>query len=137
MTNDAVSEVIGTVLIVAVTVILAAIVASLAFSMMAANFQKAKLVSTSTSRIGNDILITYQGGTNDPDLSYIAINAPDSNTYKTSSTSGALTISGTTVKPNVGAMMKLSGNATAQKNRVIVVGYFSDGVTVVLLDTLV
>jgi flagellin-like protein len=135
--EEAVSEIIGVILIVAITVILAALVASLAFSMISDNLQKTKVVATSAARINSDILVTYQGGTNDPELSYISINAPDGKIYKTSGTSGDLIITGTTVKPNVGAIMILHNNATASKNHVIVVGHFSDNAEIILLDTMV
>ena len=54
--------VIGVVLMVAVTIIVAAVIAAFAFG-MAGNLQKSKGVAATASKPSlNEILITYQGG---------------------------------------------------------------------------
>ena len=135
--EEAVSPVIGVILMVAITVILAALVINTALSLTTSNLQKTKVVATSVSRINTDIWVTYQGGTNDPELSYISINAPNGKIYNTTGTSGVLTTIGTTGKPHVGDTMILSGNATADKNQVVVVGHFTDGSDLVLLNAFI
>ena len=147
--DDAVSPVIGTILLVAVTVILAAVIASFVFG-MSGNVEKTKVVAATvqTTTTGG-IDITYQGGQDDPSLSYITISAPNgSATFYTSSVQGSLTVcpSGgcNTVtdqkKPDVGAVMKLIPPSptdwpTGQKH-IVVVGTFNDGTNQVILDTM-
>lgn len=60
--NDAVSPVIGTILMVAITVILAAIIAAFVFG-MTGNVQKTKVVSLVAERSGNsEVQVTNFGG---------------------------------------------------------------------------
>lgn len=70
MNEDAVSAVIGVVLMVAVTIIVAAVIAAFAFG-MAGNLQKSKGVAATASKPSlNEILITYQGGPDAATFSY-------------------------------------------------------------------
>jgi flagellin-like protein len=139
--ENAVSPVIGTILMVAVTVILAAIIAMYVFG-MPQDVTKTKVVAA-TAQLDQtgDILITYQGGQNADSLISLNITAPDSSVWYTSSSDGALTLStlpGLLVKPKVGAMMTLirpmSGWPSNQKH-VVVIGVFSDGPNQIILDT--
>jgi flagellin-like protein len=143
MKNDnAVSPVIGTILMVAITVILAAIIATLVFG-LPTSIQKAKLMGSSVQMetTGESILLSYHGGPDDSSLTMINITAPNGTVWYTSSTGGALTISTATspapVKPDVGAMMKLSKapDWPPGQKRVLVVASFDDGVQQVILDT--
>jgi len=60
--EEAVSPVIGVILMVAITVILAAVIAAFVFG-MAGNIQKTKVVAATLSRINpNLVAVTYQGG---------------------------------------------------------------------------
>ena len=60
--EDAVSPVIGVILMVAITVILAAVIAAFVFG-MAGNIQKTKVVAATVSQpSANLIIVTYQGG---------------------------------------------------------------------------
>ncbi|MDO9325802.1 MAG: type IV pilin N-terminal domain-containing protein [Methanoregula sp.] len=74
--DDAVSPVIGVILMIAVTVVLAAIVATLSISIGGNALIKTKLVAITIDQAGSDIRVTYMGGTHDPELSHIAITAP-------------------------------------------------------------
>jgi flagellin-like protein len=140
--DDAVSPVIGTILMVAVTVILAAVIATYIFG-MPTNIQKAKLVGSSVQMdtTGGSIRLSYHGGPEDISLTMINITAPNGSVCYTSSTDGALTISTATspapVKPDIGVVMKLypAPDGPAGKKRVLVVGSFSDGVQQVILDS--
>jgi len=139
--DEAVSPVIGTVLMVAVTVILAAVIAMYVFG-LPANVTKTKVVAVS-AQIGTneDILITYQGGQDDDSVLSLKITAPDGSLWYTSSEDGALTISttpGTPVKPRIGAPMiptTPGGGWPPGPMHVMVVGVFSDGPGQVILDT--
>jgi flagellin-like protein len=139
--DEAVSPVIGTVLMVAVTVILAAVIAMYVFG-IPGNIQKTKIVAVSAQLDTNeDILITYQGGQDDDTLMSLKITAPDGSLRYTSSEDGALTISttpGTPVKPRIGAPMIPTtppGGWPPGPMHVMVVGVFSDGVHQIILDT--
>ena len=131
--DDAVSEVISIILLVALTIIIAAVIAAFVFG-LGSNMQKTKVVATSAYQVGDDILINYLGGTNDPELSHLVINAPDGKTYITVSKTGQLALSGTPVRPDIGSVIILYNNATPGRDRVIVVGHFNDDAIQVLLD---
>ncbi len=59
--EEAVSPVIGVILMVAITVILAAVIAAFVFG-MAGNIQKTKVVSVTLTRSGGVVTSTFQGG---------------------------------------------------------------------------
>ncbi|MGD1003854.1 MAG: type IV pilin N-terminal domain-containing protein [Methanoregulaceae archaeon] len=59
--GDAVSPVIGVILLVAITVILAAVIAAFVFG-MAGNIQKTRVVAATASTQGSTITVTWQGG---------------------------------------------------------------------------
>jgi len=140
--EEAVSPVIGTILMVAICVILAAVIAMYVFG-APANVTKTKIVAATAQldRTGT-ILITYQGGQNDDSLSSLNITAPNSSVWYSSSADGALTFStipGMLVKPRIGAPMTLNPAPdwpTGQKH-VVVIGAFSDGASQIILDTYV
>ena len=95
---------------VAITVILAAIIAMYVFG-MPQDVTKTKVVAaTALLDQTGAISVTYQGGQNDDSLSSLNITAPNSSVWYTSSADGALTsstISGSLVKPRIGASMTL------------------------------
>jgi flagellin-like protein len=137
--DEAVSPVIGTVLMVAVTVILAAVIASFVFG-SAGTVQKTKVVAATAQTITTgDIYIMYHGGQDTDKLMAINITAPNGSVWHTTDSAGTLANSGTTyAKPDVGAVMKLYPAAdwpTGQKH-IVVVGVFNDGTNQVILDTM-
>jgi flagellin-like protein len=139
--SEAVSPVIGTILMVAVTVILAAVIAMYVFG-LPANVTKTKVVAATAQLDQNgDILITYQGGQNDDTLSSLNITAPDGSTWYTRSPDGALVPSSSSDplgRPIIGSPMiptTPAGGWPPGSMHVMVVGAFSDGVNQVILDT--
>lgn len=58
--GDAVSPVIGVILLVAITVILATVIAAFVFG-MAGNIQKTRVVAATASHQGSTITVTWQG----------------------------------------------------------------------------
>ena len=140
--HEAVSPIIGTILMVAVTVILAAVIAAYVFG-MPTNIQKAKFMGSSIQmqKIDGSLFFSYNGGPDDISLVGINITAPNGSVWYTSSTNGALTISTATspapVKPDIGATMKLNPapDWPAGQKRVLAVASFSDGVQQVILDS--
>ena len=135
--EEAVSPVIGTILIVAVTVILAAIIASFVFG-SAANIQKTKIVSTTVQLDpdGSTITIMYQGGQDDGSLTSLIITAPDGSLRYTGGDGSVLVNVPPTppVKPIIGAPLKLVGSWPSPAH-VLVVGAFGDGADQVIADT--
>jgi len=143
--EDAVSPVMGTILMVAITVILAAVIAMYVFG-APANVTKTKVVVV-TAQLENsgEIALMYQGGQDDETLVYITVNAPDANKYISSSASDGLTLCpssdcGSIVhkKPIIGEVMKLPPSGIpAGQNHIAVMGTFGGGESQVILDTTV
>ena len=116
--EEAVSPVIGVILMVAITVILAAVIAAFVFG-MAGNIQKTKTVAVTAQRINSTaVVLTNNGGQDAASLSAINVTA------------GAVT--GTLATPVGSTNSYLAGAAPAH---VIVTGWFNDGSQQVLLDT--
>ena len=108
---------------VAVTVILAAVIAAFVFG-MAGNIQKSRIVAATADHRGanNDIYVTYQGG---PDSSEVASLNTTLNE-----------VVNTTLGKVPGSSLKLNGTS-GKNNHVVVVATFLDGATQVILDTFV
>lgn len=117
--DEAVSPVIGVILMVAITVILAAVIAAFVFG-MAGNISKTKVIAVTAQRPDSThVVITNMGG---PDVA---------------SLSSALEISGDitgTLGMTTGKTKSIV-TAVTGKNHIIVTGSFSDGSKQVLLDT--
>ena len=147
--DEAVSPVIGVILMVAITVILAAVIAAFVFG-MSGNITKTKIVALSVSQSAANISVTYQGGQDDATVSYIILSVNSGANYMSSNDEGGSPTlpagdPGLTTpvaaagaeKPNVGASYTLTGVGTAAPDKVVVVGHFTDGTEQVLLDTTV
>jgi flagellin-like protein len=144
--DEAVSPVIGVILMVAITVILAAVIAAFVFG-MAGNITKTKVVAVTAHKItSTQINVMNQGGQDQSSLS--AINA----TTSPNSIASCKDLSGTGITPaadkscqlkpvNVGSGIQLTSAASpndySSKTEVIVTGTFADQTTQVLLDTYV
>jgi len=121
--EEAVSPVIGVILMVAITVILAAVIAAFVFG-MAGNIQKSHIVSITAQRINStSIMFTNNGGQDVGSLSSVNITVQGNTTVQTGL--------GTTVGSQFTAR-GASNPATA-----IVVGTFNDGSSQILLQTTV
>jgi len=119
--EEAVSPVIGVILMVAVTVILAAIIAAFVFG-MAGNVKSTKVVAFTVERSGaGTVGATFQGGQDSSSLQSV--------TYAVG-TGGAVSL--WTSTPAVGASKTIS--ASTNPSRIILVGTFSDGTQQVLID---
>jgi len=141
--EDAVSPVIGVILMVAITVILAAVIAAFVFG-MASGVQKTKTVAATARQLGSNFTVTYEGGQDDAMLSNLSVSFLDNGViynYDAGAIStGYLTAStGSHIgswKPYVGAAMTLAG-ATSGADHVTATATFTDGSTQVILDTYV
>lgn len=119
--EDAVSPVIGVILMVAITVILAAVIAAFVFG-MAGNIQKTKTVAATVQQPdAQSIIVTYQGGQDAS--SVVGLN---------------ISINGVAMPPwsafQVGNSTRYP-YGTAGKDSVIVTAAFSDGTQQVIMDT--
>jgi flagellin-like protein len=120
--EEAVSPVIGVILMVAITVILAAVIAAFVFG-MAGNVGKTKVVAITAQRPSEtNISVTNMGG---PDV--LTLTQLNVSVDGTASTSGLTKDTGSTVN-----IITSSG-----KRHVIVTGTFADASQQVLLDTYV
>jgi len=135
--EEAVSPVIGVILMVAITVILAAVIAAFVFG-MAGNIQKTHIVSVTAQRGTDGITITNNGGQDVGSFSFAQANI-------TNSVSGTLTCTNSTgnsadciLGNSVGSWVKLSGTAVpSTAANMMVVGTFTDGSKQILLQTTV
>ena len=121
--DDAVSPVIGVILMVAITVILAAVIAAFVFN-MAGNVNSSYIVVTTASQVTEtDIDITYQGGPDNDLLDWINISVNNKFEHQE-------------LNPNVGYTWP-STNGSSGRDHVIVAARFVDGNEQVILDTYV
>ena len=116
--DEAVSPVIGVILMVAITVILAAVIAAFVFG-MAGNISKTRTVAfTAAHPTSSSVVVTNMGGQDVGALTGVDI---------TGDVEGTL---GTTVGSTKGYTTAITG-----PNHVLVTGTFNDGTKQVLLDT--
>ena len=121
--EQAVSPVIGVILMVAITVILAAIIAAFVFN-MGNTLSTSYVVATTANQVSEtDIDITYQGGPSHSMLGWINISV--NNTFEHQE-----------LRPVVGYTWT-SGNGTSDIDHVIVTARFVDGNELLILDTYV
>jgi len=145
--EDAVSPVIGVILMVAITVILAAVIAAFVFG-MAGNIQSTKNIAATATQQGNEIIVTYQGGADSNSLAYLRVEVSGDtdvvNYYYCLTTGTDDVLSKSTVptetdvaagKIPVGSNWKFKG--TTGRDHVVVAAHFSDGSDQVVLDTFV
>ena len=127
--DEAVSPVIGVILMVAITVILAAVIAAFVFG-MSGNITKTKVVAATVSQSSaTNVSVTYNGGQDAPSLHVInwSVNGGTITTMGTLAGSSVLA---------VGTSTQITG-ATSSQDHVVAVGYFLDGSSQVILDTYV
>ena len=121
--EEAVSPVIGVILMVAITVILAAVIAAFVFG-MAGNIQKTKIVAATAAQQGaTTIYVTYQGGQDAISVSTLSWVI---------GTAGSIS---TATVPVVG--WSTTGIGTTGQDHVTVTAHFTDGSSQVILDTYV
>jgi len=123
-TDSAVSPVIGSILLVAITVIIAAVIAAFVFG-MTGDIQQTRIVAVTSDVNGNDIVLTYHGGKDSVQLVALTVQEPAGCTLDASWTTG----------PDVGTTATCTIATSGDRNHVVVVGTFTDGTQQVLLDT--
>ncbi len=127
--EEAVSPVIGVILMVAITVILAAVIAAFVFG-MGSNVQGTKVVSISSKIAGENIVLTVNGGADLPTLSGLRITVEGSDITSV----GYNTITSTTTDSL--NTLRVGDTITVDKKtgRLLVVGKWNDGSEQVILD---
>ena len=138
--EDAVSPVIGVILMVAITVILAAVIGAFVFG-MGGNVAKTYIVSVTAAQTGSDTVdITFQGG---PDASAVeSMNVTIGSAYFLSTGGYSATEQITFTDPvSVGKTVTCTdtpGNdITSDRDHIVVVATFVGGSKQVVLDTYV
>jgi archaeal type IV pilus assembly protein PilA len=137
--DEAVSPVIGVILMVAITVILAAVIAAFVFG-MAGNITKTKVVAMTVQKTStSQITVMNRGGQDASSLSSANITTVPAATSSSPSFAGAANspngfMGGSPVA--VGCITTMTGAYTG-RTEVIVIGTFNDGTSQVLLDTFV
>lgn len=124
--EDAVSPVIGVILMVAVTVILAAVIAAFVFG-MGSGVTKTKVVAATAAQQPNSeiISVTYQGGQDAASVKNL-----------TAYLNGVVFTTNFGEGPAVGATVSQAGVAD-EKDHITVTAAFLDGTSQVILDTYV
>ena len=121
--EEAVSPVIGVILMVAITVILAAVITAFVFG-MAGNIQKSKVVAATAHRTSStQVVITYNGGQDSNTLNNInwSVNGAANIFVMGNPASGPLAVGcSTTISP------------VAAQSNLIATGGFSDGSTQII-----
>jgi flagellin-like protein len=121
--DEAVSPVIGVILMVAITVILAAVIAAFVFG-LAGSTGTSKNVGLTVAANDTAFKVTVQGGTDLPTCNNLSWTNGNGTSYGI--------ISGT---PTVGQVFTIyPGVATTAGSRLIITGTFTDGATQVLFD---
>lgn len=148
--DEAVSPVIGVILMVAITVILAAVIAAFVFG-MAGNISKTKVVAVTAQKVSSSVItVMNQGGQDQSALTALNVTSNVGGTTVAVTCTSSLGVGGvqligtgtcgtvqTVSVPTVGSTITLTGaaNAFSGRTEVVVTGGFNDGTTQVLLDT--
>ena len=139
--EEAVSPVIGVILMVAITVILAAVIAAFVFG-MAGNISKTKVVAVTAQKAdATHITVTNQGGQDQSAL--VSLNATATGTTAADVVDDCTGTGVTdnsplcTLKPaTVGSSLTMATSGSfAGRTHVVVTGDFNDGTVQVLLDS--
>jgi len=134
--EDAVSPVIGVILMVAITVILAAVIAAFVFG-MGSGVQSTKTVSITLQKDGTDLKVIINGGPDLAELNYLKVTFDGKNATYTDSSSTTMTVTTTTPGERtfeIGQIFKTTGDKLKDPTHVIVIGGFKDGQEQMLAD---
>jgi archaeal type IV pilus assembly protein PilA len=141
--DEAVSPVIGVILMVAITVILAAVIAAFVFG-MSGNISKTKTVAVTAQKLDTThISIMNQGGQDQASVVSLnvttqpnpAVNCQIGSGTATAAASGVCTLNPAAVGSTITVISGAAPASYSGRTEVVVVGSFSDSTTQVLLDT--
>jgi archaeal type IV pilus assembly protein PilA len=132
----AVSPVIGVILMVAVTVILAAVIATFVFGMTSNIPSSRTIVVTADSTTADNVVVIYKGGPDAQSFSYALVSVIPSGggvtTYE--NVTHASNVLGSNVGSTVIATAPTPGGFTG-KDHVLVTARFKDGTSQVVLNS--
>jgi len=142
--ENAVSPVIGVILMVAITVILAAVIGAFVFG-MGSSIKKTYIVAATASQMGDDIIVTYNGGPDADQVAVITVTAAGQAGVGTHVPvpHDLVNTSDSTNLGTVGASETFlggtyaSGGTAGKTDHVVVTATFSDESMQVILDTYV
>jgi archaeal type IV pilus assembly protein PilA len=144
--DEAVSPVIGVILMVAITVILAAVIAAFVFG-MSGNISKTKIVAATVQQPTADkIVVTYSGGQDAQTFSGANITIEKGSDSTASGWTWVPVAAPATANGEgfLGSSVGNSATATATagtnwagRDHVVVTGWFTDGAKQVIIDTYV
>jgi FlaG/FlaF family flagellin (archaellin) len=121
------SEIQGAILMLAVTVIIAAVVAAFAFG-VAGTVTKGKTVAATATQVENNITVTWYGGSDNQAVVFYNVTLRDRYVQPGTETGFPPEIGNTTTFPSMG---------TTSLDHVVVSAVFTDGTSQVILDTYV
>ena len=135
--EEAVSPVIGVILMVAITVILAAVIAAFVFG-MAGNISKTKVIAaTAQQPDGTHIVVTYQGGQDAGTFNGANVTITDSSgATPTFTVQAPGTAALGWLSPSVGSSQTATGSFSG-RDHVVVTAWFTDGTQQVILDNFI
>ena len=129
--ESAVSEVVGIILMVALTVFMAAIIAAYASGMMQGIPLTRSVIVTVEQSDPSHISVTYRGGPDNALLESLTIKWPDGTTEQTITSP---TVGNKFIVTNIGFGPK---NVTSGSDRIMVIGHFRNNIDQIVLDTMV
>jgi len=136
--EDAVSPVIGVILMVAITVILAAVIAAFVFG-MAGNVSKTRSVAVTGQKQGSNIVVTNNGGPDNADMKTWNVSIDGAHMGSATGASVGNNTVGyylTCVGLATGADTALNQyTTTTTRNHLVVTATFTDASQQVVLDT--
>jgi len=132
-TDSAVSPVIGSILLVAITVIIAAVIAAFVFG-MTGDIQQTRIVAVTSDVNEDTIVLTYHGGKDHAQLVALRVQEPNDTTIATCTD---FPVVAPATRPEVGStsVCTVAAAQLGARTHVVVVGTFTDGTQQVLLDT--
>jgi len=135
--EDAVSPVIGVILMVAITVILAAVIAAFVFG-MAGTVKRTRTVAATASQQGNQIVVTYHGGPDQLDVATGSLNITIIDSSGVAHAGAGAPCSATCINYQtiVGNVTAFGGGSSGHDHITAAVS-FTDGTSQVILDTYV
>ena len=138
MDEEAVSPVIGVILMVAITVILAAVIAAFVFGMGGSLKKTYVVAATATQTTGDLIEVTFSGGPDTDLVAYFNVTGTNSagDNLVEDGTNSNWSGTGDAGSVKVGTILQ-TRNATAGRDHVIATAQFIDGTTQIILDTYV
>jgi flagellin-like protein len=132
--EEAVSPVIGVILMVAITVILAAVIAAFVFG-MTGSVATTKTVAATTQLSGENIIVTYQGGPDHASVTNVTCSVVEIDTPETELVTGkaSITTEAGTLKTGH-KWVAPTETITGSDALITVTAVFSDGTEQVILD---